>query len=204
MSAEFWDERYSKDEYVYGETPNKYFADKLKAITPGKILMPADGEGRNSVYAAELGWDVYAFDLSFEGKRKAEQLAGRNGVTIHYEVADADSVQYSPGEFDAMALIFAHFDGKNKIRLYKKLSTLVKKGGIVIFEAYSKNHLKYNSINPSAGGPRDITMLFSEQELKDCFADFEIIEINEEELELWEGTHHGGMSAVMRFVGRKL
>ena len=92
MGAEFWDERYRSEQYVYGETPNKYLAGKLAGLKPGKILFPADGEGRNGVYAATLGWEVFAFDQSAEGKRKAEQLAAKKGVHINYAVATMPDV----------------------------------------------------------------------------------------------------------------
>lgn len=203
MDAKFWDERYKTDEYAYGEMPNGYLVEKLSGLTPGKILFPADGEGRNGVYAATLGWDVYSFDQSAEGKRKAELLAAKKGVTIHYDLAEMPAVNYQPGEFDAMALIYAFFSGDNKAANHKQLATFLKPGGIVIFEAYSKRHLQFNTVNPQAGGPRDEAMLFSIEEIKEYFSDFEILELQEQELEIWEGNFHGGMSAVIRFMGRK-
>ena len=69
-----WDERYSKPEFAYGTAPNVYFKSKIDKLPPGKILLPADGEGRNSVYAAMLGWDASVFDISREGQRKALEL----------------------------------------------------------------------------------------------------------------------------------
>ena len=203
MDAKFWNERYSAGEYVYGETPNKFLAEKLAGLKPGKILFPADGEGRNSVYAATLGWDAHAFDQSAEGKRKAELLAAKKGVHIHYDVASMPDVQYAPGSFDAMALIFAHFPGQDKLIYLQQLSTYVKPGGIVIFEAYSKNHLKFKATNPTVGGPSEEAMLYTTEELKACFPAYEIEELQENEVEIREGTLHGGMSSVVRFVGRK-
>ena len=67
---EFWNERYAAENYVYGTLPNTFFKYELSRLRPGKILLPAEGEGRNAVYAAEQGWDVYAFDYSHEAKRK--------------------------------------------------------------------------------------------------------------------------------------
>ncbi|MBX2907293.1 MAG: class I SAM-dependent methyltransferase [Taibaiella sp.] len=203
MSADFWNERYAENEYVYGETPNKFLAEKLEGITPGKILFPADGEGRNSVYAATRGWDTYAFDQSAEGKKKAELLAQKSGVTIKYEVASMPDVHYKTQSFDAMALIFAHFPGGTKIKFLQQLGTYVKPGGIVIFEAYSKSHLKFKADNPRVGGPSDETMLYTTEEIKACFPNFEAQQLEETELEIWEGKLHGGMSSVIRFVGRK-
>ncbi|MGN6567374.1 MAG: class I SAM-dependent methyltransferase [Flavipsychrobacter sp.] len=203
MDATFWDTRYSKEVYAYGEEPNKYLAAQLNNLKPEKILFPADGEGRNSVYAAKLGWDSYAFDQSSEGKRKAELLATKNKVKIHYQIAQMPSVEYQENEFDAIALIFAHFGGNEKLAYLKQLSSYLKKGGIMIFEAYSKNHMHFQSINSKAGGPSDIKMLYSIEELENVFNDYEIITLKEEEVEIHEGPFHGGMSSVIRFVGTK-
>jgi cyclopropane fatty-acyl-phospholipid synthase-like methyltransferase len=203
MDAAFWDARYGKKEYVYGEEPNKYLAEKLAGVTPGKILFPADGEGRNSVYAATLGWEASAFDQSAEGKRKAEQLAAKNGVTINYKVAGLPGVEYTAEEFDAVVLIFAHFPDTEKPLFLAQLSSYLKPGGLVIFEAYSKEHIKFNSVNPSVGGPGDARLLYSKEQLAEIFKNYDVLELEEKEVEIWEGSFHGGLSAVVRFVGRK-
>ena len=41
---EFWDGRYSVPEYAYGVDPNEYFKEQLDKLSPGKILLPAEGE----------------------------------------------------------------------------------------------------------------------------------------------------------------
>lgn len=51
---EFWDARYAQETYVYGKEPNNYFKRTLNSLKPGKILLAAEGEGRNAVYAASL------------------------------------------------------------------------------------------------------------------------------------------------------
>ena len=80
----FWDERYDTAEFVYGESPNTFFAKSLKEIKPGILVLPCEGEGRNAVYAASIGWNVKAFDLSEVGKQKAEQFALKKGVRIEH------------------------------------------------------------------------------------------------------------------------
>jgi hypothetical protein len=55
-----WNERFSNAEFVYGELPNEYFREQIDKLPVGKILLPAEGEGRNGVYAARLGWQVSA------------------------------------------------------------------------------------------------------------------------------------------------
>ena len=41
-----WNDRYSKDEFAYGEQPNKYLREQLEKLDGGTILFPAEGEGR--------------------------------------------------------------------------------------------------------------------------------------------------------------
>jgi 2-polyprenyl-3-methyl-5-hydroxy-6-metoxy-1,4-benzoquinol methylase len=198
-----WNYRYSKDEFAYGEQPNNYLKEQLEKLNVGTILFPAEGEGRNAVFAAKLGWKVSAFDISDQGKKKALRLAETNNVTIDYHVGELQTVTYNNGQFDCMALIYAHFPADIKSAYHRTLDTYLRQGGIIIFEAFSKKHIGYISINEKIGGPRDSASLFSIAELKLDFANHEIIELVEKEVELNEGIFHNGKGSVIRFVGRK-
>ena len=80
---------------------------------------------------------------------------------------------------------------------------MVKPGGHLLLEGFSKRHLEYNSVNASAGGPKELSMLFSLEELASDFSDFEIQFSEETTVELNEGLYHVGESAVVRLVGIK-
>ncbi|KAB7531344.1 methyltransferase domain-containing protein [Flagellimonas olearia] len=198
-----WDERYSNTAYAFGEKPNEYLREQLQKLEPGNILFAAEGEGRNAVYAAKLGWTVSAFDISTEGRKKALQLAEKNKVSLNYEVGQLPDLAYTEGQFDAIALIYAHFPASIKSAYHKLLSSYLRKGGTVIFEAFGKKHLPYREKNPKVGGPRDLESLFSIEELLEDFTDYEITELVEKEVELNEGLYHSGTGSVVRFVGRK-
>lgn len=198
-----WNDRFSKDEFAYGEQPNNYLKEQLEKLKVGTILFPAEGEGRNAVFAAKLGWAVSAFDISVEGKRKALLLAEKNKVTIDYRVGELQTLNYEPGQFDAIALIYAHFPAAIKSLYHKTLDQYLRKGGVVIFEAFSKNHIDYLAKNEKVGGPKEIATLFSMDELRSDFSNYEIIELAEKEIELSEGLFHNGKGSVIRFVGQK-
>ena len=200
---ERWNGRYSKDEFAYGEQPNNYLKEQLEKLAIGTILFPAEGEGRNAVFAAKLGWTVSAFDISVEGKNKAFRLAEANKVTIDYQVGGLETLNFNPGQFDAIALIYAHFPADIKSLYHKTLDKYLRKNGVIIFEAFSKRHIDYLSKNEKVGGPKDIAMLFSIDEIKSDFENYEIIELVEKEIELSEGLFHNGIGSVIRFVGRK-
>jgi 2-polyprenyl-3-methyl-5-hydroxy-6-metoxy-1,4-benzoquinol methylase len=198
-----WDERYAGEEFAYGIEPNNYLKEQLEKHSPGKILFPAEGEGRNAVFAATQGWNVFAFDISAEGQKKAQQLAASNNVSIDYEVGELQTLDYKPEQFDAVALIYAHFPAEIKSQIHKMLSKYLRKGGTIIFEAFSKKHIDYLAKNEKVGGPKDIASLFSIEEIKADFSHYEFKELVEMEIELNEGLFHNGVGSVIRFVAEK-
>lgn len=198
-----WDERYANEEFAYGEEPNDYLKQQLEKLTPGKILFPAEGEGRNAVFAAKLGWKVFAFDISAEGQKKAQQLAEKSNVTIDYRVGELQTLNYPEEQFDVVALIYAHFPADLKSGLHKALGKLLRMGGTIIFEAFSKNHLHYLAKDEKMGGPKDIGSLFSIDEIKEDFGNYDVAKLKEIVINLREGRYHNGQGSVIRFVGRK-
>lgn len=198
-----WDQRYASDEYVYGTKPNVFFKSQIEQLTPGKILMVAEGEGRNAVHAAEQGWEVTAFDSSLEGQKKAERLAEKAGVHILYEVGELASLEFEQEAFDALGIIFAHFPHDRKADYLQRLLKYLKPGGIVIFEAYGKGQIAYRESKGSKGGPPDVRALYSVAELQEIFKGMDMTLLRDEEVELQEGSLHTGTSQVVRFVGKK-
>jgi hypothetical protein len=200
---EFWDQRYGAEEYAYGVEPNQFLKEELERIKPGKALFPAEGEGRNAVFAAKLGWEVSAFDISESGKMKAEKLAGLKGVSLDYQIGSLEEMNYEKESFDLIVLIFAHFPKPIRSLIHAGLLELLKPGGMVILEGFSKAHLAFSTANPKAGGPKEISMLFSRDELMDDFASLKDIFLDEIEVFLSEGEFHQGQSSVIRMIGQK-
>lgn len=200
---DFWNDRYGQKDYAYGTTPNVFFAQQLRKLKPGTILMPAEGEGRNAVHAAQQGWTVSAFDISQAGREKALRLAMECGVDIQYQIGDPDQLSWPEASFDAVALIFAHFPAPLRSGYHVQIASWLKPGGTLILEAFSKKHLQHNSRNPKAGGPKDPAMLFSTEEIRKDFPNMEIEQLEEVEVVMQEGEYHVGLSSVLRFVGRK-
>ena len=200
---ERWNERYSKEQFAYGEQPNSFLKEQLEKLKAGTILFPAEGEGRNAVFAAKLGWNVTAFDISVEGKNKALRLAASNNVKIDYQVGELKTLDFSNAPFDAIALIYAHFPAAIKSFYHTSLDNYLRRRGVIIFVAFSKTHLRNIARNEKVGGPKDIQMLFSIEEIRADFPNYDIIQLEEKEIELTEGEFHNGLGSVIRFVGRK-
>jgi SAM-dependent methyltransferase len=193
-----WDDRYSSEEYIYGTSPNEFFKLEVEKIPIGKILLPAEGEGRNAVFAATLGWDVTAFDSSLIGKNKAEKLATINKVSINYLLSDFDKFETEENSFDCISLIYSHIPESIRKKAHKNLIKYLKPGGILLLEGFSKNQINNNS-----GGPKKIEMLFSKEILLDDFSSLSKVTIYEEDIQLNEGQLHKGNASVVRLVGIK-
>ncbi len=200
---EFWNERYQREEYIYGKDPNEYLKAKLENLTPGRILFPAEGEGRNAVHAAKKGWQVSAFDQSEEGRKKALRLAEAEGVEIDYTVSGLQNLSFKEAQFDAIAFVYAHFPPQQRQEFFSSAHKYLKEGGKVIFEGFASKHPQYQESNPAVGGPKEPEMLFSEEEIKNSFHDLHFLEFFEGEIELEEGAFHKGKGWVIRFVAEK-
>ncbi len=194
-----WNERYSENEYVYGEEPNLFFAEQLNKLKPGKIILPCEGEGRNAVHAASQGWTVNAFDSSEAGKIKALQLADKKGVHIIYDVDDAVTISYPESVVDTIALIYAHFPPPIRKQIHQKAIKWLKPGGKIIIEAFNPDQLQNNS-----GGPKELPMLYTEGIIKGDFKGLKTELIQTLPVILKEGKYHEGKAGIIRFVGIKI
>ncbi|AIY14117.1 class I SAM-dependent methyltransferase [Cellulophaga baltica] len=200
---EFWNNRYKEKEYAYGEKPNAFFKETIEKLKlNGKLQLPAEGEGRNAVYASKKGIDVVAFDISSEGKIKAQELAEKQNVTIDYRVGEFEKHNFELNSFDALGLIFAHFP-KNKTILHEQMAELIKPNGYIFLEGFSANNISYRERNPKIGGPTNLEMLYTVEEMKTTFKNFEVILLEEKEIKLNEGSFHNGIASVIRYIGKK-
>ena len=194
---ETWDQRYSEKEYVYGRMPNAFLKNFIDNEPPAGILLPGEGEGRNAVYAAEKGWQVYAVDLSEAGKEKALSWARENKVVIDYQVADL--VEWdAPLTVDCVAIVYTHFEPEFRTMIHHKLIDKLAPGGFFIMEVFSKKQINYDS-----GGPNNIEMLYDEKLLKEDFKSLKIDFLQERVIDLDEGRFHRGEASIIRMIAKK-
>ena len=112
-------------------------------------MLPAEGQGRNAVFAARLGWEVYAFDNSEVGMERAMELAKSNNVSIKYELKGYEEMDYPADFFDAIGLVYAHHPLIHGF--HPQMLRFLKSGGVVILEGFSKNQ-----ISRETGGPKNL------------------------------------------------
>ena len=192
----FWDERFGQEDYIYGLQPNEYLKAKIESLTPSSVFLPCEGEGRNAVYAAALGWQVYAMDSSSKGRSKAINLAKKNNLEIDYALGDCLLDDFP--SVDLIALCFGHFPTDSRRKFHDKLINRLLPGGYLVFECFSKEQ-----IGRSSGGPKNLDLLYDLDSIKEDFKELEILELTQEEVLLDEGPFHQGEANVIRFFGKK-
>lgn len=201
---EMWDERYASESYVYGTEPNVFFKRVVETYEPeGRILLPAEGEGKNAVYAAKSGLEVTAFDFSIEGQQKAFSLAKANNVKIEYILSDIADINLPAEYFDAIGLFYVHLPEHLRQQYHQKLLSSLKADGLVVLEGFSKDHIEYSRSNPSAGGPKKIEMLFDLDSIRADFEQLTTIELVQKEIISDSGQLHKGQGSVIQYIGRK-
>ena len=196
-----WDARFSSTDYIFGKTPNVWLAQHSELLIPGgNALAVADGEGRNSVWMAERGMKVDAFDISPIGVDKARQLALAANVTVNLNVSDCDDWNWQSDYYDLVVAIFIQFaDPESRTRLFNRMKDSVKPGGLLWLQGYTPKLLDYKT-----GGPPRLDHLYTEDLLRAEFAGMEIIELECYEEVLREGTQHSGQSALIGLVAKKI
>jgi len=195
---DFWNDRYGRAEYAYGKEPNVFFKEQLALLQPGKILLPAEGEGRNAVYAAEKKWQVSAYDWAENAHKKAMQLAEEKKVNLDYQICSLSDLNFEPESFDALGLIYVHFPNAIRPINFDRLTNYLKPGGSIILEGFSPNHLQYQAKQPSVGGPKSDDFLYSIEDMKLHFNGYLFKTLKQQVITLEEGDCHVGETEVVR------
>lgn len=179
-----WDKTYARREYVFGKAPADFLVEIVEMLPKGPALDIATGEGRNAVYLAKKGFLVEGVDISVVGLRKAKRLAAENGVKIQTVNADLNKYKIRPDHYSVI-LNFFYLQRS----LFSQIKAGLKKGGVLVFETYTTEHLK----NPG-GSSMEREYLLEPGELKKAFSDMEILHYSE---------RNDGKEAVARLVARK-
>lgn len=201
-ATQFWNERFDKEEFIFGKEPNEYLVQKTtQYLKPNNsVLCIADGEGRNSVWLAKQGMRVTGFDVSDIALTKANQFANENQVSIHYSLCDTDGFNWQENTYDAVVGIFIQFaDPEMRTRIFKQVHQTLKPGGIFILQGYTPKQLEYKT-----GGPSLIEHLYTEKMIRDLSNGFDILDLHCYEKVLSEGARHTGMSALLGMVAKKI
>jgi SAM-dependent methyltransferase len=196
---DFWNQRYLEEGLAYGEEANDFLKDNWNLISPsGKILCLSEGEGRNAIFLAKLGFDVTAIDISSVGLDKASARARSEQVKLTTEVADLNDYEMGENKWDAVISIFGHLPKDIRIKVHSNVMRSLKFKGIYLLEAYTPEQLLLKT-----GGPKECSMMLDLSNIDSELTLLEPIIKRTCIREIREGKYHQGLSAVVQYVGKK-
>lgn len=203
----FWSTRYRDvgEDYLFGTAPTRHLARREEMFEAGRTaLSVADGEGRNSVWLAELGLEVTAVEISPVAVAKARKLAAGRRVQVNFVEGDMLAPDWPTpelaGPYDWVFGVFIQFAAPpERARLFKAMQDVTAPGGRILLLGYTPKQIEYGT-----GGPATVDNLYTPELLKTAFAGWEIEEMVEYEEDLFEGKAHKGRSALIGMVARKV
>ncbi len=195
-----WNQRYSEAGFVYGTEPNDFLAATAERYLPpkGEILCLAEGEGRNAVFLARLGFRVTGVDSSAVGLEKAQGLAEQHGVDIRTVVADLGDFDLGVERWDGIVSIWCHTPSALRARLHRSAVAALRPGGVLLLESYTPKQLEYKT-----GGPPTAELMMTLAAVREELDGLEFVDAEEKLREVHEGKYHHGLSAVLQIVARK-
>jgi len=130
-----WDEVYAQEPHLYTTAPNALLVETVRDLPPGKALDLGMGQGRNSLWLAERGWDVTGVDISGEGVR----LATAGGAALHTVHSSIEDFDLGRAQWDLIAGIYVH---GVLLRQSERITAALKPGGFLVVEGFHRDVMR--------------------------------------------------------------
>jgi SAM-dependent methyltransferase len=198
MDADFWDRRYQETGWAFGTEPNDFLRAEAGRLPQGRVLCLAEGEGRNAVHLAGLGYQVEAVDQSAAGLAKTALLAARRGVQVRTRQADLAVWDLGRACWQGIVAIFLHLPMPLRRDLHRRAVAALAPGGVLLAETYAPDQIRLGT-----GGPNDPGRLCTLEDLLEDFRGLEWQIARALRREVREGRYHDGLGSVIQLAGRK-
>ncbi len=102
----YWNKVYSTGQAIFAHHPTELLVNAIKGRRPGTALDIGMGQGRNSIFLAQQGWDVTGFDPSEEGVREARERATKSGLHLRTLVVDEADFDLGTAQWDLIVMTY--------------------------------------------------------------------------------------------------
>ena len=141
LEADFYSRYYLDRSSNFNHAPNDFLIEVVKGMRTGSALDYGMGQGRNSIYLASLGWDMWGFDPADAGIAIAQRRAKELGLTLHTSAVSDSEYDFGKERFDLIL-----FSWTKPLVPVQKVVDSLKPGGIVVMECGQEFVPERNSI----------------------------------------------------------
>jgi SAM-dependent methyltransferase len=135
--VERWNQILTAAKPMFNTAPNAFLVEMTKALKPGRALDVGMGQGRNTIYLAQQGWDAVGFDPAERAVAAADAQAKSIGVKITTHVARAEDFDWGTNQWDLIVL--SYVGGREFVDLVRRA---LRPGGMVVLEAFHRDATK--------------------------------------------------------------
>jgi len=129
LEADYWNRFYTNSNANFNKAPNGFLMQMVEGRRPEAALDYGMGEGRNAIYLASLGWQVWGFDPADAGVALAQKRAKELGLTLHTDAVRDSEYDFGKERFDLVL-----FSWTMPLVPVQKVVDSLKPGGIVVME----------------------------------------------------------------------
>ena len=159
---ERWNRILTSPQPRFNTAPNAFLVAVTRGLKPGRSLDVGMGQGRNTIYLAQQGWESVGFDPADRAVSAAQEEARRLGVKITTHVARAEDFEWGTGAWDLIVLSYVG------AREYApKVVQALRPGGLVVVEGFHRDATKATPI----GG----AVVFDTNELLQLFSSLRVV-----------------------------
>ncbi len=171
-ARELWNGRYAeRGVRAFTEAPGAWLVENrelLSSVRGARALDVACGDGRNAGYLARLGFAVDAIDISDIAIDSLTAAAKAQPLAVRALRLDLASDPLPDGHYDVV-MQFNYLQRS----LFSALATALAPGGLLIAETVTRAHVE------ELGHSFDPRFLLEAGELRDAFADLEVVRYEE-------------------------
>ena len=149
MDPTAWNQRYAGHDLVWSAEPNRFLPPEVSALTPGRALDVACGEGRNAIWLARRGWDVVGIDFAEAAIVKARRLAADAGVDVDWVVGDVTATTPSGG-FDLVIVFYLQLPPPAWAASLDRAARATGPGGTLLVVGHHVDNLEHGYGGPTS------------------------------------------------------
>jgi SAM-dependent methyltransferase len=129
LEVDYWNRFYLNDKSNFNREPNAFLVRAVRGRAPGVALDYAMGEGRNSIYLANLGWSVFGFDMADAAVALAQKRANELGLNLTTAAVRDSEYDFGKERFDLIV-----FSWSMPLVPVQRVIDALKPDGIVVME----------------------------------------------------------------------